>query len=69
MDLICGDWSLGMPKKYIVYIEQVNQTFVEVTAQNEEEAREKGKAKWRREWAHAKVRSVEKCDDKFQPYA
>ncbi len=34
-----------MPKKYIVYIEQVNQTFVEVTAENEDEAREKGKAK------------------------
>ena len=55
-----------MPKKYIVYIRQVNQTCLEVTADNEEQAREKGRAKWRREWAHAEVVSVEKCDDEFQ---
>jgi hypothetical protein len=57
-----------MPKKYIVYIQQINQTYVEVTAENEEEAREKGKAKWfGRVWAHAVVMSVEKCDDEIQP--
>lgn len=52
-----------MLEKYIVYISQVNQTFVEVTAKNAEEAREKGEKKWRREYAHAEVMSVEKCDD------
>lgn len=52
-----------MPKKYVVYIEQVNQTFVEVTAENEEEARAKGYAKWRREEAHSRVMSVEECGE------
>ena len=52
-----------MPTKYVVYIEQVNQTFVEVTAENEEEAREKGYAKWRREEAHSRVMSVEECGE------
>lgn len=46
-------------KKYIVYIEQVNQTAVEVTANSPSEAAEKGYAKWRREEAHSRVLSVE----------
>ena len=48
-----------MSKKYIVYIEQVNQTYVEVTAKNKKEAREKGYVKWRREQAHSQIMSVE----------
>lgn len=52
-----------MRRKYIVYIEQVNQTYVEVEAKNEEEAREKGYAKWRREEAHSRVMSVEERGD------
>ena len=54
-----------MPKKYIVYIEQVNQTYVEVTANDEKEARAKGYAKWRREEAYSRVMSVEECDEPF----
>jgi hypothetical protein len=56
-------WRFETPKKYIVYIEQVNQTFVEVAAENEEEAKEKGYAKWRREEAHSRVMSVEECGE------
>ncbi len=54
-----------MPK-FVVYIQQVNQTFVEVNAKDEEEAREKGKAKWRKEEAWAQVMSVEKCREEYQ---
>jgi len=49
--------------KYRVYISQVNQTYVEVSAKNEEDAREKGYRKWRKEYAHSNVMSVEEIDD------
>lgn len=51
-----------MKKKFIVYIGQVNQSSVEVYAEDESEAREKGYAKWRRENAHTPVTYVEECD-------
>ncbi len=50
-------------KKFRVYIEQVNQTYVEVSAQNKEEAEEKGYRKWRKEDAHSRIMSVSKIDD------
>ena len=46
-------------KTFRVYIGQVNQTYVEVQAKSESEARDKGYAKWRKEDAHANVMSVE----------
>lgn len=48
-----------MAKKYLVYVEQVNQACVEVTADNADDARAKGYAKWRREDAHSRVMAVE----------
>jgi hypothetical protein len=51
--------SETVKKKFRVYIEQVNQTFVEVIASNSEEAEEIGYRKWRREDAHSRVLSVE----------
>jgi hypothetical protein len=54
-----------MPK-FIVYIHQINQTFIEVTAKDEEDARQKGEAKWREEWAWPEIMSVEKCDEEYQ---
>ena len=45
---------------YRVWIEQVNQTYVDVDARNEEEAREKGYRKWRREDGHSRVSYIQK---------
>ena len=45
-------------KTYRVWIEQINQTYVDVTATSPSEAREKGYAKWRREDAHSRVSDV-----------
>ena len=42
-------------KKFRVWIDQVNQTTVEVTARDEEHARKKGYTKWRKEEAHSRV--------------
>ena len=47
-------------KTFRVYIEQVNQTYVDVRARSPEQARAKGYAKWRREDAHSSVSYVEK---------
>lgn len=44
---------------YRVYVEQVNQTMIRVEARNEAEARELGYAKWRADFAHSRVLSVE----------
>jgi hypothetical protein len=44
---------------YRVWVEQVNQTYVDVRAADEEDAREKGYRKWRRECAGARVLGVE----------
>lgn len=43
-----------MPK-YRVYIEQVNQSFVEVIADSKDKARDKGYRKWRKYEAHSRV--------------
>lgn len=47
---------------YRVWIEQVNQTYLDVVAQNEDEAKEKGYRKWRREDGHSCISYVEKQD-------
>ena len=41
--------------KYRVWIEQVNQTFVDVEAKSMDEARDKGYRKWRKDEAHSSV--------------
>jgi hypothetical protein len=56
-----------MPK-FIVYIQQINQTFIEVTAKDEEDAREIAKEKWRHDWAWPEVMSVETCDPPAPQY-
>ncbi len=45
-----------------VFIAQVNQTYVDVKASDEETATEKGYRKWRRQDAHARILGVEKPD-------
>ena len=45
-------------KVYRVWIEQVNQTYVDVRAADEDDAIEKGYRKWRRECAGADVLGV-----------
>ena len=45
---------------YRVWIDQVNQTFVDVVASNEADAITKGYRKWRRECAHSCVSWIEK---------
>lgn len=59
-----------LPKKndveygtYRVWIDQVNQTYVDVVAQNKGEAIEKGYLKWRSEHAHSRVSYIEKQED------
>ena len=49
-------------KAFRVYVEQVNQTMIEVRARDADEARAKGYAEWRREYAHSRVCSVENAD-------
>ena len=44
---------------YRVYVEQVNQAMLEVNAKDADEAREKGYAKWRSDYAHSRVSAVE----------
>jgi hypothetical protein len=46
-------------RQFRVYVEQVNQTCVDVLARSEDEAYDKGYAKWRREYAHSRVSYVE----------
>lgn len=46
-------------KTFRVFVSQINQTCVEVQAKSADEAREKGYAKWRREYSHSQVCSVE----------
>ena len=50
-------------KTFRVYINQVNQTYVEVQAKNEDVARERGYAKWRRQEGHSSVMSVIEIKD------
>jgi hypothetical protein len=46
-------------KTFRVYIAQVNQSMVVVSAVSRDEAIRKGYAKWRRECSHSSVLSVE----------
>jgi len=46
-------------KTFRVWIDQVNQTWVEVTAADEGEAAQKAYRKWRREDAHSQVSHIE----------
>lgn len=46
-------------KKFRVWVRQVNSVCVDVDASSEDEAREKGYAKWRKEYAHSFVTCVE----------
>lgn len=45
--------------RFRVYVSQVNQTYVDVTAATPEDAAEKGYRKWRRDEAHSHVLSIE----------
>jgi hypothetical protein len=57
---------MAKPKKqktFRVWIEQVNQTYVDVKAGSKEEAHEKGYRKWRREEAHSYVGDVQEIDE------
>tara|TARA_R110000772_G_scaffold162415_3_gene273635 strand:- start:118 stop:300 length:183 start_codon:yes stop_codon:yes gene_type:complete len=45
---------------YRVWIEQVNQTWVDVKASDESEAKEKAYRKWRKEYFHSRVSYIEK---------
>jgi hypothetical protein len=48
-----------MVRTFRVYIEQVNQTYVDVVARCPSQAESKAYAKWRREDAHSRIMSVE----------
>jgi len=50
-------------KTYRVWIEQVNQTYVDVKASDDIEAAEKAVRKWKREYACATVADVKKIKD------
>jgi len=45
--------------KYRVYIAQINQTYVDVDAGDEEEATDRACRKWRKEEAQPQVLSIE----------
>lgn len=65
MDLAETMDVIEVPRKarnYLVYVRQVNQTCIGVTAESEDEAREKAESQWRREWAEPEVILVEKCE-------
>jgi hypothetical protein len=49
---------------YRVWLEQVNQTYVDVRALDEEDARDKGYRKWRREYAGTSISSVQLIEPK-----
>lgn len=51
-------------KTFRVWVQQVNQQYVDVVAADEWEAREKGYTKWRREYAHSSVSYVAEIDEK-----
>ena len=46
-------------KKFRVWVSQVNQCFVEVSAKSKEEARAKGYRKWLKDYAQSYVADVE----------
>lgn len=45
---------------YRVWVEQVNQTYLDVKAKNPRDAEEKGYREWRRECGHSRVTDVQK---------
>jgi hypothetical protein len=45
---------------YRVWIDQVNQTYVDVKATSEEQARERGYAVWRKNYAYSRVTDARK---------
>jgi hypothetical protein len=49
-------------KKFKVWVEQVNACSFDVVAKDEQEAKEKGYRKWRKEYARSYVTSVEPQD-------
>ncbi len=46
-------------RTFRVYVSQVNEAMVEVKARTRDEARERGYAQWRRDYAHSYVCAVE----------
>ncbi|WP_417459145.1 hypothetical protein [Kordiimonas sp.] len=50
---------MSKKKKYDVFISQVNRQVVTVEAESEEDAREKGYRKWRKDFANSYVEAVE----------
>lgn len=56
------------PKLFRVYIAQVNQTYVDVRAMDQEQAGEKAYRKWRRNDAHASILGVAEPDGR-PPFA
>jgi hypothetical protein len=48
--------------KYRVWIEQVNQTFVDVDAKTPDEARDNGYRKWRKDEGHSRVIDVKRIE-------
>ncbi len=46
-------------KKFIVWIDQINQTAITVRAKDPEEAAANARVKWRREYTHARVSYIE----------
>lgn len=51
--------TAGKATLYRVYVAQVNQTYVDVRAVDVDDAHEKAYRKWRRDYAHATILSVE----------
>lgn len=45
-------------KRFRVWVEQVNQTYVDVLATDIHHAKEKGYSLWRKEFAHSRVTDV-----------
>lgn len=48
---------------YRVWIEQVNQVYVDVKATDTEDARPKAYRKWRRTCAHSRISEVQKLEE------
>ena len=49
---------------YRVFIAQINQIMIEVSAKDEQEAKDLAYKKWEKEYANSYVVSVEKQDEK-----
>lgn len=51
-----------MTKKWRVWVKQVNQTYVDVTAGDVDEAVEKAERQWRRRWTPFRVGDVKRIE-------